>query len=56
MLAEPKTALSANTRQLLQYIADTPELRIADLSYTTTARPIQYNDRITFACPTLSSQ
>ncbi|KAI4129005.1 MAG: hypothetical protein LQ338_002472 [Usnochroma carphineum] len=52
--AKSKTALKANTRRLIQYIDDTPELRIADLSYTTTARRIQYNYRIAFECSTLS--
>lgn len=52
--AKSKTALRANTRKLIQYIDETPELRIADLSYTTTARRIQYNYRITFECSTLA--
>ncbi|KAL9604622.1 MAG: hypothetical protein Q9219_000342 [cf. Caloplaca sp. 3 TL-2023] len=52
--AKSKTALRANTRRLIQYIDDTKDLQIADLSYTTTARRIQHNYRISFECSTLS--
>ncbi|KAI4190373.1 MAG: hypothetical protein L6R41_000825 [Letrouitia leprolyta] len=52
--AKSKTALRANTRKLIQYIDDTEQLRIADLSYSSTARRIQHNYRIAFECSTLS--
>ncbi|KAL8723506.1 MAG: hypothetical protein Q9225_000239 [Loekoesia sp. 1 TL-2023] len=52
--AKSKTALRANTRRLIQYIDDTRDLRVADLSYTTTARRIQHNYRIAFECASLS--
>ncbi|KAL8944057.1 MAG: hypothetical protein Q9211_000722 [Gyalolechia sp. 1 TL-2023] len=52
--AKSKTALRANTRKLIQYIDDTEELQIPDLSYTSTARRIQHNYRIAFECSTLA--
>ena len=48
--AKSKSALRANTQRLIQYIDDSPDLRIADLSYTTTARRIQHNYRIAIEC------
>lgn len=48
-----RTALKANTIKLIQYIDDTPELRLADLSYTTTARRMHHNYRIAFECSAL---
>ncbi|KAL8736780.1 MAG: hypothetical protein Q9166_000146 [cf. Caloplaca sp. 2 TL-2023] len=51
--AKSKTALRADTRKLIQYIGDTPELRLGDLSYSTTARRMLYNYRIAFECSTI---
>ncbi len=51
--AKSRTALKANTIKLIQYIDDTPELRLADLSYTTTARRMHHNYRIAFECSAL---
>ena len=48
--AKSKSALRNNVSRLMQYIDSHPDLRIADLSYTTTARRIQHNYRITFSC------
>ncbi|CAF9907651.1 MAG: hypothetical protein HETSPECPRED_007202 [Heterodermia speciosa] len=48
--AKSKSALRKNAERLIQYIDNHPQLRIADLSYTTTARRIQHNYRITFNC------
>ena len=48
--AKSKSALRKNAERLIQYIDSNPQLRIADLSYTTTARRIQHNYRITFSC------
>ena len=51
--AKSKSALRANTRRLILYMDNNPDLSIADLSYTTTARRIQHNYRITFSCNNL---
>ena len=52
--AKSKSALRNNTSRLIKYIDTHPELRIADLSYTTTARRIQHNYRITFSCDSVA--
>lgn len=52
--AKSKSALRNNISRLVQYIDSHPLLRIADLSYTTTARRIQHNYRITFNCDSVS--
>ncbi|KAL8783768.1 MAG: hypothetical protein Q9213_004384 [Squamulea squamosa] len=52
--AKSKTALRANTEKLIRYLNDTPELPLAHLSYTTTARRMHYNYRIAFECSTVS--
>ncbi|KAL9044147.1 MAG: hypothetical protein Q9214_002694, partial [Letrouitia sp. 1 TL-2023] len=48
--AKSKTALRANMQRLITFIDNTPDLRVADLSYTTTARRIQYKYRIAIEC------
>ena len=48
--AKSKTALRANTRNLIQFIDQNSDISLADLSYTTTARRIQHNYRIAFGC------
>ncbi len=52
--AKSKSALRNNTKRLIQYIDNNPQLRIADLSYTTTARRIQHNYRIAFSCDSVA--
>ena len=52
--AKSKSALRANSKNLIHYIKRNPETRLPDLSYTTTARRIQHNYRITFGCDSLS--
>ena len=52
--AKSKSALRKNAERLIQYIDNHPHLRIADLSYTTTARRIQHNYRITFNCDSVA--
>ena len=52
--AKSKSALRANSKNLVQYLKRYPETRLPDLSYTTTARRIQHNYRITFGCDSLS--
>lgn len=52
--AKSKTALSANVRNLVQHISRSPDIRLADLSYTTTARRIQHRYRVAFACDSVS--
>ena len=52
--AKSKSALRNNAQRLVQYIDNNPQLRIADLSYTTTARRIQHNYRITFSCDSVA--
>lgn len=52
--AKSKSALRSNAKRLIQYIDNNPRLRIADLSYTTTARRIQHNYRIAFSCDSVA--
>lgn len=52
--AKSKSALRNNAKRLIQYIDNHPQLRIADLSYTTTARRIQHNYRIAFSCDSVA--
>ena len=51
--AKSKTALRANTRNLIQFL-DNNDVSLADLSYTTTARRIQHNYRIAFGCNSIA--
>lgn len=50
--AKSKAALQANARNLVQHLQSNPDLRLADLSYTTTARRIHHAYRIAFCCET----
>ena len=52
--AKSKSSLRNNILRLIQYIDTNPGLRIADLSYTTTARRIQHNYRVTFSCDSVA--
>nr|ACH72076.2 polyketide synthase [Dirinaria applanata] len=52
--AKSKSALRNNVSRLIQFIDSHPVLRIADLSYTTTARRIQHNYRIAFSCESVA--
>ena len=52
--AKSKSALRANTKNLVHFIKRNPNTRLPDLSYTTTARRIQHNYRIAFNCDSLS--
>ena len=52
--AKSKSAIRANSKNLVQYIKNNPHTRLPDLSYTTTARRIQHNYRIAFSCDSLS--
>jgi iterative type I PKS product template protein len=52
--AKSKTALRANTRNLIQFIDNNSNVPLADLSYTTTARRIQHNYRIAFGCNSIA--
>jgi len=52
--AKSKSALRANAQNVIQYIRTNSNMRLPDLSYTTTARRIQHNYRIAFSCDTLS--
>lgn len=51
--ARSKSALRANTENLIHFIKKNPDTRLPDLSYTTTARRIQHNYRIAFSCDSL---
>lgn len=44
--AKSKTALLNNAASLIKYITDFPETELADIAYTTTARRIQHNWRM----------
>jgi len=48
--AKSKASLRGNASRLIKFIDTNPDVRIADLSYTTTARRIQHNYRIAFSC------
>ena len=52
--AKSKSALRANAKNLVHFIKHNPNIRLPDLSYTTTARRIQHNYRIAFSCDSLS--
>ena len=53
--AKSKSALEGNVRKLLQYIKQNKNLRLPDLSYTTTARRIQHHYRIAITGDTLAN-
>lgn len=52
--AKSKSALRNNTNNLIHHIEKNSNLRVPDLSYTTTARRIQHNYRIAFGCDNLT--
>ena len=52
--AKSKTALRANMKNLIQFIDNNPEVSLADLSYTTTARRIQHNYRVALGCSSVA--
>ena len=52
--AKSKSALRANARNLIGHLKANNQIRLPDLSYTTTARRIQHNYRIAFSCDTVS--
>jgi len=52
--AKSKSALRANAKNLINHIKENPEVRLPDLSYTTTARRIPHNYRIAFSCDSLA--
>ena len=51
--AKTKTALTNNIKNLITYIDDHPEISVSDVSYTTTARRIQYPIRASVAASSL---
>ena len=53
--AKSKSSLRSNLRRLIQYIDEHSQSHLADLSYTTTARRIHHNYRISFSCDNLST-
>ena len=52
--AKSKSALRANTLNIIQYMKRNSDIRLPDLAYTTTARRIQHNYRIAVSCDSLS--
>ena len=52
--AKSKSALRANAKNLINHIKSNAQIRLPDLSYTTTARRIQHNYRIAFSCENMS--
>ena len=52
--AKSKAALSRNIANLVQHLKRAVDVRLPDLSYTTTARRIQHNFRIAFPCETIA--
>ena len=51
--AKSKTALKANLRRLIEYIDATPQTRLEDLAYTTSARRIQHAYRVAVSSDSL---
>ena len=49
-----KSAIRANSKNLVHFIKQNPQTRLSDVAYTTTARRIQHNYRIAFSCDSLS--
>lgn len=52
--AKSKSALRANAKNMIHHIKKNADIRLPDLSYTTTARRIQHNYRIAFSCDSMS--
>jgi len=52
--AKSKSAMMRNAERLLSYLETYPETTVADLAYTTTARRIQHNWRMTVTASDLS--
>ncbi|PHH81486.1 hypothetical protein CDD82_676 [Ophiocordyceps australis] len=52
--AKSKPSLAANIERLMAYIEQHPDMSLADLSYTTTARRNHYSNRVAFASPDLA--
>ena len=52
--AKSKSALKGNAQNIIKYIKENRNIRLSDLSYTTTARRIQHNYRIAFGCDSLN--
>lgn len=47
--AKSKVSLDGNLKRMIAYLEDHPDVRLADLSYTTTARRYHHNHRIAVA-------
>ena len=52
--AKSKSSLQKNTKNMIEFLTNNQDTRVADLSYTTTARRIQHNYRIAFNCNNIS--
>ena len=52
--AKSKSSMQANVQNLIDHIKGNSNIRLPDLSYTTTARRVQHNYRIAFSCDKLS--
>lgn len=52
--ARSKSALIRNAERLIQFLEQNPQTRLADLAYTTTARRIQHNWRLTVTGSTVA--
>ncbi|PHH60155.1 hypothetical protein CDD81_2073 [Ophiocordyceps australis] len=52
--AKSKASLAANIERLMAHIEQHPDMSLADLSYTTTARKSHYSNRVAFASPDLA--
>lgn len=53
--AKSKSSLRANLRRLIQYIDERGPVQLADLSYTTTARRIHHDYRVTLSCNSIDT-
>lgn len=51
--AKGKASLKGNLERLLAYLEANPDVNMADLGYTTTARKQQYNHRVSFSASTV---
>ncbi|KAF3762998.1 hypothetical protein M406DRAFT_261577 [Cryphonectria parasitica EP155] len=52
--AKSKLSLKGNIERLRDFLDNNPNLSVADLSYTTTARRYSHNNRVAFAAATVS--
>ncbi|KAK8022725.1 polyketide synthase [Apiospora rasikravindrae] len=53
--AKSKVSLEGNLQRMIEYLDKHPDVSLADLSYSTTARRYQHNHRVAIAAPDVAS-